>query len=187
MGKRFDEVTDIVQGDRARVESNPRPCAIASTSGVQQLLSLTNKAQIQSVEREILSPKESLGHNPTEVNLPPLILKGKSREAHEDSLSGLKNIKELASQIQSFSWFFTGVYGPHSRSEKLECWEEMAAMKELSEGPWITSGDFNTVRHMEERRGCTKVTNIMTDFSKWIEDLELHDPELFGGKYTWFK
>ncbi|KAH0730081.1 hypothetical protein KY289_001269 [Solanum tuberosum] len=187
MGKRSNEATDIVQGDRARVESNPRPCAIASTSGVQQLLSLTNKAQIQSVEREILGPKESLGHNPTEVNLPPLILKGKSREAHEDSLSGLKNIKELASQIQSFSWFFTGVYGPHSRSEKLKCWEEMAAMKDLSEGPWVTSGDFNTVRHMEERRGCTRVTNIMTDFSKWIEDLELHDPELFGGKYTWFR
>ncbi|WMV37218.1 hypothetical protein MTR67_030603 [Solanum verrucosum] len=40
---------------------------------------------------------------------------------------------------------------------------------------------------MEERRGCTRVTNIMTDFSKWIEDLELHDPEQFGGKYTWFR
>uniref|UniRef100_M1D672 Uncharacterized protein n=1 Tax=Solanum tuberosum TaxID=4113 RepID=M1D672_SOLTU len=87
----------------------------------------------------------------------------------------------------SFSWFFTGVYNPYSRSENLECWEEMAAMKELSEGPWVTSGDFNTVRHLEERRWCTRVTNIMTDFSKWIEDLELHDPELFGGKYTWFR
>ncbi|KAH0746886.1 hypothetical protein KY285_008543 [Solanum tuberosum] len=73
----------------------------------------------------------------------------------------------------SFSWFFIGVYDPLGRSEKLECWEEMAAMKELSEGPWVTSGDFNIVRHMEERRGCTRVTNIMTDFSKWIEDLEI--------------
>lgn len=27
-------------------------------------------------------------------------------------------------------------------------------MKELSEGPLVTSGDFNTVRHMEERRGA---------------------------------
>ncbi|KAH0651271.1 hypothetical protein KY284_031183 [Solanum tuberosum] len=112
MGKRSDEAdeaTDIVQRDRARVESNPRPCAIVGTSGVQQLLSLTNKAQIQSVEREILGPKESLGHNPTEVNLTPLILKGKSREAHEDSLSGLKNIKELASQfLEAFrAWEFS--------------------------------------------------------------------------------
>uniref|UniRef100_M1DK11 Uncharacterized protein n=1 Tax=Solanum tuberosum TaxID=4113 RepID=M1DK11_SOLTU len=94
---------------RPRVESNPRSCAIAGTSGVQQLLSLTNKAHIQSVEREILGPKESLGHNPTEVNLPPLILKGKSCEAHEDSLSGLKNIKELASQfLEAFrAWEFS--------------------------------------------------------------------------------
>lgn len=46
MGKRSDEATDIVQGDRGRVESNPRPCAIAGTSGPQQFLSLTNKTLI---------------------------------------------------------------------------------------------------------------------------------------------
>jgi len=87
----------------------------------------------------------------------------------------------------SFCWTFTGVYAPHTRKEKLECWEEMAAMKGLSEGPWVTGGDFNTVRHMLERRGCSRTTNIMADFSKWIEDLELHDPILIGGKYTWVR
>ncbi|WMV50549.1 hypothetical protein MTR67_043934 [Solanum verrucosum] len=87
----------------------------------------------------------------------------------------------------SFCWTFTGVYAPHTRKEKLECWEEMAAMKGPSEGPWVTGGDFNTVRHMLERRGCSRITNIMADFSKWIEDLELHDPILIGGKYTWVR
>ncbi|KAG5599567.1 hypothetical protein H5410_030937 [Solanum commersonii] len=87
----------------------------------------------------------------------------------------------------SFCWTFTGVYAPHTRKEKLECWEEMAAMKGLSKGPWVTGGDFNTVRHMLERRGCSRTTNIMADFSKWIEDLELHDPILIGGKYTWVR
>lgn len=60
-------------------------------------------------------------------------------------------------------------------------------MKGLFEGPWVTGGDFNTVRHMLERRGCSRTTNIMADFSKWIEDLELHDPILIGGKYTWVR
>ncbi|KAH0707307.1 hypothetical protein KY290_010453 [Solanum tuberosum] len=57
-----------------------------------------------------------------------------------------------------FPWYFTGVYAPHRRNEKLECWEEMAAMKELCGRPWVTGGDFNTVRHMVERRGYNRVT-----------------------------
>lgn len=80
----------------------------------------------------------------------------------------------------SFCWFFTGVYAPHSRSEKLECWEEVAAMKELCGDQWVTGGNYNTVRHTAERTGCNRITNVMTDFSRWIEDLELHDPVLVG-------
>ncbi|WMV32614.1 hypothetical protein MTR67_025999 [Solanum verrucosum] len=87
----------------------------------------------------------------------------------------------------SFSWFLTGVYAPHTRSEKLDCWEEVAAVKELCEGPWVTCGDFNTVRVMAERRGCNRITNVMTDFSSWIEEMELHDPHQNGGIFTWFR
>ncbi|KAG5577642.1 hypothetical protein H5410_057776 [Solanum commersonii] len=45
----------------------------------------------------------------------------------------------------SFSWFLIGVYAPHIRSEKLECWEEVTAVQ-LCGGPWVVCGDFNTVR-----------------------------------------
>uniref|UniRef100_A0A0V0IFJ2 Putative ovule protein n=1 Tax=Solanum chacoense TaxID=4108 RepID=A0A0V0IFJ2_SOLCH len=86
-----------------------------------------------------------------------------------------------------FCWFLTGVYAPHTRTEKLECWEEIAAVRELCGGPWVTCGDFNTVRTMAERRGCRRITNVMTDFSRWIEDMELHDPCLRGGNFTWFR
>ncbi|KAG5596280.1 hypothetical protein H5410_037512 [Solanum commersonii] len=41
-----------------------------------------------------------------------------------------------------FCWFLTGVYAPHTRTEKLECWEEIAAVRELSGGPWVTCGDL---------------------------------------------
>ncbi|KAG5589358.1 hypothetical protein H5410_039872, partial [Solanum commersonii] len=63
----------------------------------------------------------------------------------------------------------------------------MVAMKELCGGPWVTGGDFNIVRRMGERRGCNRVTNIMNEFSKWIDELELHDPHLSGRKFTWFR
>ncbi|WMV51646.1 hypothetical protein MTR67_045031 [Solanum verrucosum] len=80
-----------------------------------------------------------------------------------------------------------GVYAPHTRAEKLECWEEIAAVRELCGGPWVTCGDFNTVRTMAERRGCRRITNVMADFLSWIEDIELHDPHLNGGTFTWYK
>lgn len=48
-------------------------------------------------------------------------------------------------------------------------------------------GDFNITRCMVERRGCSRTTYFMAKFSRWIEDLELHDPTLIGGKYTWFR
>lgn len=79
------------------------------------------------------------------------------------------------------------MYAPHTRSEKLECWEELAAVKELCGGPWLACGDFYTVRFMAERTNCSRMTNVMTNFSRWIEDMELHDPPLNGGKFTWFR
>lgn len=51
----------------------------------------------------------------------------------------------------------------------------------------VTCGDFNTVRTMAERRGCSRITNVMADFSKWIDEMELHDPYLCGGNFTWFR
>jgi len=74
--------------------------------------------------------------------------------------------------VQSaFTWFLTGVYAPYIRIEKLDCWEEVAAVKEFREGPWVTCGDFNTFRVMAGRRGCNRITNVMTDFSNWIEEM----------------
>jgi len=81
----------------------------------------------------------------------------------------------------SFSWHLTGVYALHSRYEKNDCWEEIAAMRGICGGHWVTCGDFTT-RLMVERRGCNRITNTMTDFSKLIEGMELHDPHLNGGR-----
>lgn len=34
----------------------------------------------------------------------------------------------------AFSWSLAGAYAPHTRSEKLVCWEEVATVKELCGG-----------------------------------------------------
>ncbi|KAF3652457.1 hypothetical protein FXO37_17500 [Capsicum annuum] len=71
--------------------------------------------------------------------------------------------------------------------EKLICWEEISAIKEVCGGPWVACGDLNTIRSMGKRRGCNRITNVMTDFTRWIEEMELHDPHMSGGKFTWFR
>ncbi|KAF3633981.1 putative peptidyl-prolyl cis-trans isomerase CYP20-2, chloroplastic-like [Capsicum annuum] len=69
----------------------------------------------------------------------------------------------------SFSWFLTGVYAPHIRSEKLQWWEEIAADRGCG-------SPISIVRSMVDSKGCSKITNVMTGFSNWIEDTKLHDP-----------
>lgn len=54
----------------------------------------------------------------------------------------------------------------------------------MIEGPWVLCGDFNIVRYPLEKKNCNKINKGMTDFT---EDMELVDPELSGGKYTWKK
>ena len=40
------------------------------------------------------------------------------------------------------------------------------------------------MRYPTEKKNCNRINKGMTDF---IEDMELVDPELSGGKYTWKK
>ncbi|KAG5575495.1 hypothetical protein H5410_055629 [Solanum commersonii] len=94
---------------------------------------------------------------------------------------------EFVSTQIFFTWYLTGMYAPHTRIEKLICWEELAAVRTVCEGPWITCGDFNTNRTMGERRGGNRISYVMSDFSRWIEEMELHDPHLNGGKFSWFR
>ncbi|KAG5570567.1 hypothetical protein H5410_060333 [Solanum commersonii] len=63
-----------------------------------------------------------------------------------------------------FCWFLTGVDAPHTKAEKLECWEEIAQLGSYVEVP--VTGDFNTaVENNGERRGsCRRIANVMADF-----------------------
>ncbi|KAK6803376.1 hypothetical protein RDI58_001160 [Solanum bulbocastanum] len=94
---------------------------------------------------------------------------------------------EFVSTHNLYTWYLTGVYAPHTRDEKLNCWEELAAVRTICDGPWVTCGDFITNRTMEERKRCNRISFGMSDFSTWIHEMELHDPHLHGGDFTWFR
>ncbi|WMV37052.1 hypothetical protein MTR67_030437 [Solanum verrucosum] len=67
----------------------------------------------------------------------------------------------------------------------MELWEELGAMRSLCEGPWVVCGDFNTTRFPSEKINCIRLSRAMIDLSSCINELELIDPPLFGGSYTW--
>lgn len=79
------------------------------------------------------------------------------------------------------------MYGPQTRREREELWWEMAASRGVCEGAWVVCGDFNTTRFANERRHNGGLTRAMRDFSEIIGELELVDPPLLGGMFTWAK
>ena len=51
--------------------------------------------------------------------------------------------------------------------------------------PWCCFGDFNVVRFPSEWWGGSRLTPAMEKFSEFIEDLNLIDLPLEGGRFTW--
>ncbi|KAF3666149.1 3-hydroxyisobutyryl-CoA hydrolase-like protein 2, mitochondrial [Capsicum annuum] len=84
-------------------------------------------------------------------------------------------------KTQEFQWHMTGVYGPNDKQEREETWWEIGAARGLATGPWVLCGDFNTTKHPLEKKNYNRISKAMTDFSEFIEDMELVDPELIGG------
>ncbi|RVW70583.1 putative ribonuclease H protein [Vitis vinifera] len=65
-----------------------------------------------------------------------------------------------------FCWMFTGVYGPFSREERECLWEELGA-----------------IRGERSRQGRT--TGAMRRFAQMVDEFELTDLPLQGGRCTW--
>ena len=77
------------------------------------------------------------------------------------------------------------MYGPTSREEREILWEILGAIRGLWEEPWCLGGDFNVIRFPEERNQVGRISVPMRRFSKVIDELELKDLLLKGGRFTW--
>ena len=89
------------------------------------------------------------------------------------------------SKVIDFAWHMTGVYAPTCNMERQKVWWEIGAVRSLFTGPWIVGGDFNIVRYASEKKNCSRTSVHMNEFSDVIEEMELIDPQLEGGEYTW--
>jgi hypothetical protein len=87
--------------------------------------------------------------------------------------------------MDGFEWVGTGMYGPNRDDVRTDLWDELLGVRLQWSLPWCVFGDFNVVRFPSERRGCTRVSSTMEEFSDFIDGQTLVDLPLKGGKYTW--
>uniref|UniRef100_A0A2N9GN59 Reverse transcriptase domain-containing protein n=1 Tax=Fagus sylvatica TaxID=28930 RepID=A0A2N9GN59_FAGSY len=87
--------------------------------------------------------------------------------------------------LDGFEWVGTGLYGPTCDEIRPDFWSEVKNVRQQWAQPWCVFGDFNVVRFPSERLGCSRLSASMSDFSDFIDDLNLVDLPLHGGQYTW--
>ncbi|XP_047326479.1 uncharacterized protein LOC124930161 [Impatiens glandulifera] len=91
---------------------------------------------------------------------------------------------QLRNRGDNFRWVLSAVYGPVSHDLKAEFFNELSKVFSLWNLPIIFAGDMNQVRDPSERKGARRLTSQMSEFSNKIEDLELVDLPLKGGRFT---
>ena len=87
--------------------------------------------------------------------------------------------------LDGFHWVGTGIYGPTRDEIRPDLWSELKDIRQRWAQPWCVFGDFNAVRFPNERSGSNRFSASMTDFSDFIEDMNLVDLPLHRGRYTW--
>lgn len=69
------------------------------------------------------------------------------------------------------------------RRQKL--WDTLVGLKSNFSKPWCLGGDFNEIRSVGERIGCSRRDRGMKEFNSFIESCELSDIPLLGRRFTW--
>jgi len=85
----------------------------------------------------------------------------------------------------NLTWFLSSIYADCNEVIRRELWRDLINLKNTCTGPWLFCGDFNVTRYPMERSTGQRLTGAKSDFTDWINEMELIDPPLFGGLYTW--
>jgi hypothetical protein len=56
-------------------------------------------------------------------------------------------------------WKFTGFYGHPDATKRLEAWNLLKRLEQLTPGPWACVGDFNEVVTLSEKLGGITLTH----------------------------
>ena len=77
-----------------------------------------------------------------------------------------KNLMAVMVSDSVCDWLFVGFYWPPYFSKKRKAWENLTALLESHQGPWICIGDFNLVLNDDETVGSKKGSASSSNFLK---------------------
>ncbi|XP_071719084.1 uncharacterized protein [Rutidosis leptorrhynchoides] len=94
--------------------------------------------------------------------------------------------------IEKGKWIMSGlecyminVYAPQNFNDKSILWGRLLDFMNSNPGCYIVFGDFNSVRHEDERFGSEYFPHDASIFNNFIEDAGLIDLPLCGRNFTW--
>ena len=108
-----------------------------------------------------------------------------SSHSVKDSLLGEFSASIFVESKGSSSWWFSGVYGPSKACFRDRFWDELAGLSSLCGDKWCIGGDFNVVRSVQEKFNSNRTTRSMKLFDELVRELNLKDPPLRNGQFTW--
>ncbi|KAK9990862.1 hypothetical protein SO802_025847 [Lithocarpus litseifolius] len=101
-----------------------------------------------------------------------------------------KNLIAIKISDAICEWLLVGFYGPpyFSKKKKKKAWENLSALLDSYEGPWVCLGDFNFTINEDERKGSKKGSTSATNYLKELMfEQGAIDLGYSGNKYTWAK
>lgn len=66
------------------------------------------------------------------------------------------------------------VYGANRRGARAQLWSDLASLPIASSEPWVLLGNFNDVKHVDEKKGGIGIdTSATQDFNDCLDTLEI--------------
>ena len=102
-----------------------------------------------------------------------------------------KNLIAVTVSYFVCEWLMVGFYGPPYFSKKKKAWENLMALLESYQGPWMCMSDFNYVINEDEvsggRKGCSLATNYLKElmFEFGAIDLGFSGCKFISAKGRW--
>lgn len=75
--------------------------------------------------------------------------------------------------LSSFDCVLMNVYAPNEVLRRKCLWDTIIRLKPLFVFPWCLGGDFNEIRNLWKRKGCSVRGRRMKEFNQFIESLEV--------------
>jgi hypothetical protein len=101
-------------------------------------------------------------------------------------ISGDRCVKfHLVNKSGEFEWSLVVVYGAAQEAQKGEFLPELVRMCKNDNLPMLVGGDFNIIRHQEEKNNDNFNVRWPFIFNAIIESLDLREIALSGRQFTW--